>query len=54
LYGAMSGAKIAITAQAPITARPTRASGLRHGTGVTGRSRRRPVVLLASVTVTKA
>ncbi len=39
--GAISGAKIAITAQAPITPRPARASGRRHGTGVTGRSRRR-------------
>ncbi len=29
--GATSGAKIAITAQAPITARPASASGRRHG-----------------------
>ena len=41
LSGAISGAKIAITTQAPITPRPARASGRRHGTGVTGRSRRR-------------
>ena len=40
--GAMSGAKIAITAHAPMTTRPVRASGRRHGTGVTGRRRRRP------------
>jgi hypothetical protein len=39
--GAMSGAKIATTAHAPRTASPVRASGRRHGTGVTGRSRRR-------------
>ena len=31
LYGAISGAKIAISTQTPITARPTRASGRRHG-----------------------
>ena len=31
LSGAISGAKIAITAQAAITAIPARASGLRHG-----------------------
>ena len=41
LSGAISGAKIAITTQAPTTPRPARASGRRHGTGDTGRSRRR-------------
>ena len=39
--GAISGAKSAITAHAPMTIRPVSASGRRHGNGVPGRSRRR-------------
>ncbi len=41
LSGPISGAKTAITTQAPTTATPTAASGWRHGPGTRSQRRRR-------------